>query len=188
MSAERIILKQSGTSRIVPIAVWIFCVLAAADGIIEGSVGFAVRTILVLSAVALATWMVLFSPYLGVDREGVTVLNPARVVTVPFGALIDVRVGGTASIVVRLADGSERKVTSWNAPGVQRRGPTRAAALATPQPSTPEVVAAVDHFHIPWEREHPKGDSAATATITWRWREWLVLAVLIVVNVAIRLR
>jgi hypothetical protein len=188
MSAERIILKQSGTSRLVPIAVWIFCVLAAADGIIEGSVGFALRTILVLSAVALATWTVLFSPSLGIDRDGVTVLNPARVVTVPFGALIDVRVGGTASIVARFADGRERKITSWNAPGVQRRRPTRAAALATPQPSTSVVEAAVDHFHIPWDREHPEGESTATATIKWRWREWSLLAVLVLVNVAIRLR
>lgn len=187
MSAERIVLKQSGTSRIVPIAVWIFCVLAAVDGIIEGSVGFALRTILLLGAVALATWIVLFSPSFAVDREKVTVLNPARVVTVPFGALIDVRVGGTASVIARL-NGRERKITSWNAPGVQRRRPVRTATHDTPLPSRSEVVAAVDHFHIPWEREHPEGDSAATATITWRWREWLVLAALVAVNVAIRLR
>lgn len=212
MSSDRTVLKQSGLSRIVPIAVWIVCALAAGDAIVEGTVGFAVRTILILAAVALATWIILFSPNLTVDPEGVTIVNPERVVRVPFGALIDVRVGGVATVWARFAGGRERKITSWNAPGVKRRRPTRRVggiggsgaagmityasdrsnpdqhAVAAPKPSTTEVAAAIDHFQAPWDAEHPAGDPTATAVTTWRWREWSVLVLLVAVNVAIRLR
>jgi len=210
MSSGRTILKQSGISRLVPIAVWIFCVLACADAIIEGTASFAVRTVMVLAAVSLATWIVLFSPCLAVDPEGITIINPTRVVKVPFGALIEVRVGGVASVLARFAGGRERKVTSWNAPGAKRRRPTRGVTglggrglsgmvaysagrseeyvSPPPLPTTSEVDAAVGRFRAPWEQTHPDGDSSAVATTTWRWREWILLTLLVVANVAIRLR
>ncbi|MCW2801504.1 MAG: hypothetical protein JWQ70_2976 [Aeromicrobium sp.] len=211
MSSERTILKQTGLSRVVPIAVWVCCVLASADGIIEGTAGFAVRTILAMVAVAYATWIVLFSPCLEVDAEGITIVNLVRIVTVPFGALVDLRVGGAVSVIARFAEGRERKVTSWNAPGVTRRRPPRRVggiggsgaagmitnaarldpeqyAMRTPTAKTAEATVAVEHFRAPWDRAHPAGDSSAVATTAWRWREWLVLGLLILLNVAIRLR
>lgn len=198
MSADPITMRQSGLSRIAPIAVWIFCGLAAADALIEGTTGFAVRTALILAAVAYAAWLVLASPHLSVDPGGVTILNPARVVRVPFGALVDVRVGGLASVVARVAGDRLKTVTSWNAPGAARSRPRRpvrgGARGSAPTADTlevahrAEVLLAVDRFRTPWEREHPSGDPWATATTTWRWREWAVLAALVIVNVAIRLR
>ncbi|MCW2560380.1 MAG: hypothetical protein JWP55_4344 [Mycobacterium sp.] len=212
MSSERTVLKQSGMSRVVPIAVWATCVLASGDAIVEGTATFTLHTVMAMAAVALATWIVLFTPNLTVDAEGITINNPVRIVTVPFGALIDVRVGGAATVLARFAGGRERKVTSWNAPGIKRRRPTRRVggiggsgaagmitysagrsnpnefALQAPKPTTPEVEAAVDHFRAPWDHAHPGGDSTAVATTAWRWREWLVFGLLIVVNVAIRLR
>lgn len=212
MSSERAVLKQSGMSRVVPIAVWATCVLASGDAIIEGTTSFAVHTVMAMAAVALATWIVLFSPNLTVDTDGLTVNNPVRIVRVPFGALIEVRVGGAATVLARFAGGRERKVTSWNAPGIKRRRPTRrvggiggsgaagmvaysagrnnpdAYALQAPKPITSEVDAAVDHFRPAWDRAHPGGESAAVATTAWRWREWIVLGLLILLNVAIRLR
>lgn len=202
MNAEPITVRQAGLSRIAPIAVWIFCVLGTADALIEGTTGFAVRTVLILTAVAYAAWLVLASPHLSVDPGGLTILNPARVVRVPFGALVDVRVGGLASVVARVGVDRLKTVTSWNAPGAPRsrprrpaRGGARGSALtvdpfevAHRATSQSEVLIAVDRFRTPWEREHPSGDPGATATTTWRWREWVVLAALVVVNVAIRLR
>ena len=125
MSSGRTILKQTGLSRVVPIAVWVFCVLACADAIIEGTASFAFHTIAALAAVALAVWIILFSPNLGVDAEGITMVNPIRVVRVPFGALIEVKVGAAVSVLARYTGGTERKITSWNAPGVSRRRPVR---------------------------------------------------------------
>ena len=212
MTSERTVLKQSGLSRVVPVAVWVCCVLAGADAIIEGTLTFAVHTIVALAAVALATWIILFSPHLAVDADGITIVNLVRIVTVPFGALVDVRVGGAVSVIARFAQGRERKVTSWNAPGVKRRRPPRrvggiggpgAAGMVTyasagtnpeqfakpaPKPTTAYVAVAVDHFRAPWEHAHPSGDPTAFATAAWRWREWLALGLLIAVNVAIRLR
>lgn len=204
MSSGPTILRQSGVSRIAPIAVWVVCVVAAGDAIVEGTASFAVRTILVMAAVALAAWIVLASPHFAVDAEGVTIVNPARVVTVPFGALGQLRAGGLVSVEARFASGRERTITSWNAPGVQRRRPRpglgprggagilggdpRAYAVPRPTSTTSETIIAVDRFRTPWERDNPEGDSRAAATTSWRWREWLMLAVLIVVNVAIRLR
>lgn len=208
MSSGRTILKQTGLSRVVPVAVWVFCVLACADAIIEGTSAFAVHTIIALAAVALAVWIVLYSPHFGVDGEGVTMVNPIRVVQVPFGALIEVKVGASVSVVARYAGGRERKIASWNAPGVQRRRPVRnvggiggpgAAGMVTgsdalPTPPTrrsdsvSQVTVAVDGHRGPWERAHPGGNSDAVATISLRWREWVALAALVGLNVAIRLR
>lgn len=212
MSSGPTVLRQAGVSRIAPIAVWVFCVVAGADAIIEGTAEFALRTVLALSTVALATWIVLASPHLAADAEGVTIVNPARVVRVPFGALVALRVGGLVTVVARFAGGRERTITSWNAPGVQRRRPTprlssrgdlgvtgvtshsrgrsdpHASAESHLALAPPQVAVAVDRFRVPWERDHPEGDVGAAATTTWRWREWLVLLVLVVVNVAIRLR
>ncbi len=212
MSSGRVILKQTGLSRVVPIAVWVFCVLASGDAIVEGTLSFAVQTVAVMAAVALATWLLLFSPHLAVDADGVTIVNPLRVVRVPFGALIELKVGAVVSIVARVAEGRDRKITSWNAPGSARRRPARrvggiggsgaagmmpnSAAGGDPrawsqprtEPAGSEVLLAFDRFRTPWEREHPGGDRTALATISLRWREWLALAALILLNVAIRLR
>jgi hypothetical protein len=204
-------MKQTGLSRVVPIAVWVFCVLACADAIIEGTASFAFHTIVALAAVALAVWIILFSPNLGVDADGITMVNPVRVITVPFGALIEVKVGAAVSVLARYAGGRQRKIASWNAPGVQRRRPVRqvggiggpgaagmitgrdgANALPVPPPRrkdpVSEVMIAVDRFQDPWDQAHTDGDPTAMATITWRWREWAALAALIALNVAIRLR
>ncbi len=212
MSSGRTILRQAGLSRIVPFAVWVFCVLATGDAIVEGTAEFAIHTFLVLGAVALATWIVLWSPHLAVDAEGVTIVNPTVTVRVPFGALVEVRVGGLASVVARFAGGRQRAVSSWNAPGVHRRRPPRrvgsiggsgAAGMMTysggrsdprsfaesnPRTKVSAVVIAIDGFRTPWEQKHPEGDPGAVATKTLRWREWLVLTGLILINVAIRLR
>jgi hypothetical protein len=214
MNSERTILKQTGISRAVPIAVWVACALASADAVIEGTASFALHTIAALAAVALATWIVLFSPHFAVDAEGVTIVNPTRTTRVPFGALVDVRISLVVSAYARFAGGRERKITAWNAPGLKRRRPARQfggfsgggatgmLTYAENPPGTPgsaeprpnptatsaEVAVVVDRFRAPWDAQHPGGDSAAVATMSWRWREWLVLTVLILVNVAIRLR
>jgi hypothetical protein len=208
MSSGRKIFKQTGLSQAVPIAVWVFCVLACADAIIEGTTSFAVQTIAVLAAVALAIWIILFSPNLGVDAEGITMINPVRVVHVPFGALIEVKVGAAVSVLAKYAGDRERKIVSWNAPGVPRRQPIRNVggiggpgasgmvtgrnALPVPPPSRKDhgsaVAITIEGFRAQWEQAHPGGDSTAVATISVRWREWAVLGLLVLLNVAIRLR
>ena len=50
------VLRQPGTL-LAPGAVWAFCVFAVADGIIEGTTGFAVRVVVLMSAIAFAAWM-----------------------------------------------------------------------------------------------------------------------------------
>ena len=123
-----LVLRQTGAV-VVPLAVWAFCLLAVGDAVVEGSPAYAVRTVLVTASVALAVWVVLYSPRLEVTRDGLRVVNPLRVHDVPYAALESVRVRGLTSLTFRAADGRPRTVSSWNAPGSAPDGGRDAADL-----------------------------------------------------------
>lgn len=104
----------------VPIVIWLFCAFALGDAIVEGSTGYALRMALLTFAIAAMAYAVLARPALKLDDAGITVVNVARTHRIPFGTLEDVRVGGLTALVVHTSTG-DRKITSWNAPGVKRR-------------------------------------------------------------------
>lgn len=174
-AAPGVVLRQGGAVG-VPVLVWLFCAAATLDAVIEGSTGFALRTALLMTTIAFAAWVVLASPCLVVEREGLRIVNPLRVHWVPYDALELVRVRGLTTVTVARPSGPPRTITSWNAPGVPRRYTAATAPVA-------EVI---ERYRGSWERSGRR-DAAAFGT-TWRWRSVTVLAVLSGVNIAIWLR
>jgi hypothetical protein len=176
-TARSLVLRQTGAV-LVPAAVWIFCVLAVADAVVEGSAGYALRITVLMTAIAFAVWLVLASPCLVVERDGLRIVNPLRVHRIPFAALDAVRVGGMTMVTARHASGRSRSITSWNAPGVPRRY----------TPSTAPVASVIESFRTSWESSAgPEGGAAVVAT-SWRWRPALVLLALVATNISIWLR
>lgn len=183
MDPESVTLRQSQAIWI-PIVVWVVCALAVGDAIVEGTPGYTIRVVALVAAIAYIVYICLARPSLMVDGEGITISNVVHTNRIPFGALTDIRVGGLTSVVARTADGRERKVTSWNAPGVSRRPPR-----AGEQPSSESEV---EHFlrnrWDAWKLKNPQ-DSVHPALVRgWNWRELIIATALITLNIAIRLR
>lgn len=160
----------------VPAVIWVFCAFVLVDAIVEGTAVYAIRVGLLMAAVAFIVFVTLAKPALMVNNEGLTVVNVARTHRIPFGALIDVRVGGLTNLVARTPQG-ERKITSWNAPGV-KRSPTNGES---------EVERLIRNRWESWQSQHP-GVGPETVTSSWNKREGIAVIAMIAVNIAIRLR
>ncbi len=171
------VLRQA-SAVVVPIAVWAFCGLAVVDAVVEGTPGYLARVAVVMAAIAFATWVVLASPCLVVEAEGVRIVNPLRVHWVPFGALDTVSVRGLTTVTPLPGAARARPITSWNAPGVPRRYTAETAPVAT----------AVERARRAWEQRQRGEAQTALVSTTWRWRPALVLLLLVAVNIAIWLR
>lgn len=181
----------------VPAVIWVFCAFVLADAIVEGTAGYAIRVGLLMAAVAYIVFVTLAKPALKLDAEGLTVANVARTHRIPFGALIDIRVGGLTSVVASTPDG-ERKITSWNAPGVTRRRPrretfgnrTQLQMLRRGEPASgeSEVERLIRNRWEAW-RQSPHDDRGSeTVTSSWNKREAIAVIAVVGINIAIRLR
>jgi hypothetical protein len=174
--SQPVVLRQT-SALLVPVAVWVFCAGAVADAVIEGTTGYAVRVLVLMAAIAFAAWMLLASPCLVIEVEGLRVVNPVRVHWVPFGALDAVRVRGLTAVTVRTESGRLRTITSWNAPGQ----PRQLAGVAAP------VAETIERSLAAWEAR--AGDSAGAVLVTtWRWQSALALLALVGANIAIWFR
>ena len=176
-TARSLVLRQTGAV-LVPAAVWLFCAVAVADAVIEGSAGYALRITVLMTTIAFAVWLVLASPCLVVEREGLRIVNPLRVHWIPFAALDAVRVGGMTTVTARHQSGRSRSITSWNAPGVPRRF----------TPSTAPVASVIETFRSSWESSAGAEGRAAVVETSLRWRLAMVLLALVAANIAIWLR
>ena len=121
------VLRQSSTM-FAPAALWLFCAVAVADAVIEGTAGFTVRVVALMSLLAYAAWMLLASPCLVVETDGLRIVNPLRVHWIPFGALDDVRVRGLTTFVAREEAGGC---------AASRRGTPPASRASTPPKRRP---------------------------------------------------
>jgi hypothetical protein len=173
---SRPLVLRAKNTMLVPIALWAFCVGAVADAVIEGSVSFIVHVAVLMGGIAILAWVALASPCLVVQVDGLRVVNPLRVHWIPYAALDEVRVRGLTALTARTITGEVRSVTSWNAPGQPR----------TPHPEAASVAEMIERTRSAWE-QRPATDSAGMVT-TWRSREIVVLAVLLVANIAIWFR
>ncbi len=172
------VLRQSGAV-LVPVAVWIFCGLATADAVVEGTTGYALRVAVVMGTIAFGAWMLLASPCLVVDRDGLRIINPVRVHWIPFGALDTVTVRGLTSVTARHASGRLRSITSWNAPGLPRRYVAETAPVAV----------LIERSRTSWEHRAAGGPHAAAVLSTeWRWRPTLAFLAMVAANIAIWFR
>jgi hypothetical protein len=171
------VLRQSSTM-FAPVALWLFCAVAVADAVIEGTAGFTVRVVALMSLLAYAAWMLLASPCLVVETDGLRIVNPLRVHWIPFGALDEVRVRGLTTFVAHEEAGGLRSVTSWNAPGQPRKYAAE----------TPPVAGIIERARAAWESRSRGVTTTAVMVTSWRVRAALVLAALVTVNVAIWFR
>lgn len=173
-ASRPVVLRQSGAV-LVPVVVWVFCVLVTVLSLLEdGSIADTGRTVLVMGSVAFLAWMFLSSPCLVVEPSGLRVVNPLRSHWVPFGALDDVQVRGLTTLVVRTAGGGRARITSWNGPGLPR-------AFTT---ALPPVARAIEQRRGSWERTGRADPDAAPLT-TWRWRPLACLIFVALVQVTI---
>ena len=169
----------------VPIVVWAMCALAVGDAFIEGTLGYALRIVVLVAAVAYVVYIALARPSLEVDADGITITNVLHTNRIPFGALTDLRVGGLTSAFARTAEGAERKITSWNAPGVPRRLPQQANAHPTGESQVERVV---NERWDRWKVANPQDSGQSVLIRRWNSRELAIAGALIVLNIAIRLR
>ena len=173
----------------VPIVVWVVCALAVVDAFVEGSIGYALRITLLVGTVAYIAYIGLARPSLQVDSEGLTIANVLHTNRIPFGALLDVRVGGLTSVVARAADAAERKITSWNAPGVPRRAPRQGRGQqSAPDPGRSEVESLIEKRWDAWKVENPRGSAESALSRHWNTSSLAIAGALLVLNIAIRLR
>lgn len=169
----------------VPIVVWSFCALALGDAIVEGTPGYALSVAVLVTAVSYVVYIVLARPNLLVDAAGITIVNVLHTNRIPFEALVDVRIGGMASVIARTDGGGERKVTSWNAPGVSRRQPQRGDTHPASESETERIIR--DRWEA-WQRIDRVDADLSVLDRRWNWRELGVAATLIALNIAIVLR
>jgi hypothetical protein len=176
-TARPVVLRQSGAV-LVPVSVWIFCGAAVVDAVVEGTTGYAIRVAVLMATIAFGAWVVLASPCLVVERDGLRIVNPFRVHWIPFGALDNVTVRGLTTVTARQDSGALRSVTSWNAPGQ----PRRYAATVAP------VVEVVERSRGAWEQRQRGQAAPAVLTTSWRLGPGLVLLALLAADIAIWLR
>ncbi len=172
-----VVLRQT-SALLVPVALWLFCAGAVVDAVIEGTVGYTAHVVLLMGTIAFAAWMLLASPCLVVEVDGLRVVNPFRVHWVPFDALDSVLVRGLTTVVVRDQSGALRKVTSWNAPGHPRRSDSGVAPVAD----------VIERSRAAWERRAGSRETSDSPVISWRWRPAVALVVLVLANIAVWFR
>jgi hypothetical protein len=130
-----------------------------------------------MATIAFGAWVVLASPCLVVERDGLRIVNPFRVHWIPFGALDTVTVRGLTTVTARQESGGLRTVTSWNAPGQPRR-----------YAATAPVVEVVERSRSVWEQRQRGREAPAVLTTSWRFGPGLVLLTLLAADIAIWLR
>src|ERR1700712_2971389 len=71
--AVRPVVFRQSSAVLVPVGVWLFCFLATADAVVEGTAGYAVEVAVLMAAISFAVWLILASPCLVVETDGVRV-------------------------------------------------------------------------------------------------------------------
>ncbi|SFF38442.1 PH domain-containing protein [Curtobacterium sp. YR515] len=91
------------------------------DAAVRGSWDVVLHAVGPLAALVWVLWVLTFRPHVRITDHAITVVNPLRSTTVPWGAVEDVRMRW--QIVLDLADG--RRLTCWGGPSLPRPKPTR---------------------------------------------------------------
>lgn len=156
---------------ILSIAVWALCAGLQADAFLR--IGLAgARTLPFLLLAAVLVWVVLWAPRLVLRQEEVEVRNVWTTSRLPFAAITAVRIGAMVRFDARGADGDERTVTAWNAPGIgrdhprERLGSIRAGAQGARQgAAAPRRAGAA-------ERLSRDQGASRSAIVRERWDTW----------------
>ncbi|MFJ6652024.1 PH domain-containing protein [Microbacterium sp. NPDC091313] len=114
---------RSTFNRVLSIVAWaVIVVLLVGALVVPGLLGAAPGLILGAASVAVLVWVLLWSPSLAVDDEGVTVVNVLAEHVVPWAALIHVDTRFALTLVT-----PQRRISSTAAPAPGAVGTLRAA-------------------------------------------------------------
>jgi hypothetical protein len=119
VSAPIILRQRSGP--IITVIVWAFLAFLLGDALLRGAwdtVGRFGPGLVLLGWVA---FIILWRPALVVGVDEVEVREILRTTTVPFTRIRDIRLGSVVTIETASAEGVERTIRPWNAPGMPRR-------------------------------------------------------------------
>lgn len=119
MSAPIILRQRSGP--IITVIVWAFLAFLLGDALLRGAWDTVGRFGPGLVLIGWLAFIVLWRPALVVGTDEVEVREILRTTTVPFTRIRDIRLGSVVTIETASAEGVERTIRPWNAPGMPRR-------------------------------------------------------------------
>ncbi|PCN49454.1 hypothetical protein Csp2054_00365 [Curtobacterium sp. 'Ferrero'] len=139
------------------------------DAAVRGSWDVVLRAVGPLAALVWVLWVLTYRPHIRLDRDTVTVVNPLRRTTVPWGAVEDVRM--RYQVVLDLEGG--RRLTCWGGPALPRPKPARRGE--------PRVLRQPDEFVVLRDRWAERRDPAEHGPVVRGWDTPAVIAGVVVV-------
>lgn len=119
MSAPIILRQRSGP--IITVIVWAFLAFLLGDALLRGAWDTVGRFGPGLVLIGWLAFIILWRPALVVGADEVEVREILRTTSVPFTRIRDIRLGSVVTIETASAEGVERIIRPWNAPGMPRR-------------------------------------------------------------------
>ncbi len=185
MSAPIILRQRSGP--IITVIVWAFLAFLLGDALLRGAWDTVGRFGPGLVLIGWLALIVLWRPALVVGTDEVEVREILRTTTVPFTRIRDIRLGSVVTIETASAEGVERTIRPWNAPGMPRRkidsgltGGTRPESLDN-HPAF-ELLRRWEHAqaHAPGTAAR-RGPSGVAEDVSTRWSRGVIGVTLVLV-------
>lgn len=185
MSAPIILRQRSGP--IITVIVWAFLAFLLGDALLRGAWDTVGRFGPGLVLIGWIAFIVLWRPALVVGTDEVEVREILRTTTVPFTRIRDIRLGSVVTIETASAEGVERTIRPWNAPGMPRRkidsgltGGTRPESLDN-HPAF-ELLRRWEHAqaHAPGTAAR-RGPSGVAEDVSTRWSRGVIGVTLVLV-------
>ena len=185
MSAPIILRQRSGP--IITVIVWAFLAFLLGDALLRGAWDTVGRFGPGLVLIGWIAFIVLWRPALVVGTDEVEVREILRMTTVPFTRIRDIRLGSVVTIETASAEGVERTIRPWNAPGMPRRkidsgltGGTRPESLDN-HPAF-ELLRRWEHAqaHAPGTAAR-RGPSGVAEDVSTRWSRGVIGVTLVLV-------
>ncbi|WP_180345618.1 hypothetical protein [Brevibacterium sediminis] len=185
MSAPIILRQRSGP--IITVIVWAFLAFLLGDALLRGAWDTVGRFGPGLVLIGWLAFIVLWRPALVVGTDEVEVREILRTTTVPFTRIRDIRLGSVVTIETASAEGVERTIRPWNAPGMPRRkidsgltGGTRPESLDN-HPAF-ELLRRWEHAqaHAPGTAAR-RGPSGVAEDVSTRWSRGVIGVTLVLV-------
>ncbi|WP_347040710.1 PH domain-containing protein [Brachybacterium nesterenkovii] len=157
------------SATLICILTWVLCAALLLDAVMRaGLPGLRVAPFLVLAAVVV--WALLWNPRVVLSEDRVLVRNVLVQHALPFGTIRHVRLGSMLRFDIEGADGRERTITAWNAPGIgrDRPDPARGRAEAGGAGHGPSSGRRLG----PGERLARDQQRSGSAIVVRRWERW----------------
>lgn len=151
----------------IPAAGWAMLAFLAVDALVRGSWA---AFVLYAPGLALAAWLlyvVFWAPRIVVTDDAAVLRNLWTTLTIPYPRIIDIAIALSVRLTYRDNDGRERRISSWNAPGMTKLGRTAFRRHTDPHAQdAPQVSPSAVLLDV-WERHADDADSPVVRTPNW---------------------